>query len=354
VNPRERVLTTLRRGVPDRVPKDFILSPDQLDTFRKRTGAEDPAVYFDLEIRRVDAKTLVRDVNFSTYLGELPLGARVDEWGVAWLRGSAYHFERMIHPLANVTDAGEVETYPFPNPADDALFADYREQVETYQTAGYAVVGLVAPLGGTVFWPAYKLRGMERLMMDLMLEPEIATVLLDRVTEIVADLAARVASMGVDIIWTGDDFGTQEALMMSETMWEHWFKERIAKVVRAAKRANPNVLFVFHSDGAIAPLLPHFIEIGVDVVNPVQPECMDPALIKKQYGDRLAFWGAVGTQTTMPFGTPREVKETVRQLIATVGRGGGFLAAPTHMVEPEVPWENLLAFVEAVDEYGDY
>ena len=354
MNPRERVLTVLRRGVPDRVPKDFILSPAQLEAFREHTRAEDPAVYFDLEVRRVEAKTPVRDVDFSAYLGELPQGARVDEWGVAWIPGSSYHFERIIHPLANVMDAGEVEAYPFPDVTDDALFAGYREQVEAYQTAGYAVSGLVAPLGGTVFWPAYKLRGMERLMMDLMLEPDIAKVLLDRVTEIVAALATKVASMGVDIIWTGDDFGTQKALMMSTAMWERWFKTRIAQVIDAAKSGNPDVLFVFHSDGAIAPLIPHLIEIGVDVLNPVQPECMDPALIKKQYSDRLAFWGAVGTQTTMPFGTPREVKETVRQLIATVGRGGGYLAAPTHMVEPEVPWENLLAFVEAVDEYGHY
>jgi uroporphyrinogen decarboxylase len=179
-------------------------------------------------------------------------------------------------------------------------------------------------------------------------------VLLDRVTEVVTALAAKVASMGVDILWTGDDFGTQRNLMMSESLWKHWFKGRIAKVVQAAKSANPDVIIVFHSDGTVAPLIPHLIEIGVDVLNPVQPECMDPALIKEQYGDRLAFWGAVGTQTTMPFGTPAEVKGTVRHLIATVGRGGGYVAAPTHLVEPEVPWENLVAFVEAVDEYGYY
>ena len=110
----------------------------------------------------------------------------------------------------------------------------------------------------------------------------------------------------------------------------------------------------FHSDGNVAELIPDFIDVGIDILNPLQPECMDIEAIKREYGRDLAFWGAVGTQTTMPFGTPEEVERVVRRCIETIGRDGGFLIAPTHLVEPEVPWENIMAFVEAVDTYGRY
>ena len=111
---------------------------------------------------------------------------------------------------------------------------------------------------------------------------------------------------------------------------------------------------MYHSDGVIYDIIPELIEIGVDVLNPVQPECVDPVLLKQQYGNKLSFWGTVGTQTTMPFGSPQDVRDTVRHMIETVGDGGGFLIAPTHLLEPEVPWENIEAFVQAVREFGTF
>ena len=101
-------------------------------------------------------------------------------------------------------------------------------------------------------------------------------------------------------------------------------------------------------------IIPELIEIGVDVLNPVQPECVDPVALKEQYGDRLSFWGTIGTQTTMPVGTPEEVRENVRHMIETVGKGGGLLVAPTHLLEPEVPWENIEALIQAVKDYGTF
>ncbi|GAH20261.1 unnamed protein product, partial [marine sediment metagenome] len=109
-----------------------------------------------------------------------------------------------------------------------------------------------------------------------------------------------------------------------------------------------------HSDGNIEEIIPELIEIGVDVLNPVQPEAMDPVKLKKTYGNDLSFWGTMGGQTTIPFGTPEQVKQEVRERVETVGRGGGLLIAPGHMLQPEVPWENIVAFFEAVEEYGKY
>jgi len=104
----------------------------------------------------------------------------------------------------------------------------------------------------------------------------------------------------------------------------------------------------------IEPIIPDLIEIGVTILNPVQPECMDPVKLKEQYGDRLAFDGTMGIQTTMPFGTPEEVDRETKRMIETVGKGGGLIIAPTHVLEPEVPIENIKAFLEAVDKYGHY
>lgn len=134
-------------------------------------------------------------------------------------------------------------------------------------------------------------------------------------------------------------------------MWREWLKPRLASVIEAAKEANPEVLIFYHSCGYIEPIIPDLIEIGVDILNPVQPESMDPERIKKLYGNELAFWGTIGTQTTLPFGTPDEVRQEVKRMIETVGDGGGLLISPTHVIEPDVPWENIMAFVDAVKEY---
>ena len=135
----------------------------------------------------------------------------------------------------------------------------------------------------------------------------------------------------------GDDVGTQKALMVGEDIWRQWIKPATAATIAAAKAVNPQVLAMYHSDGVIDPIIPELIEIGVEVLNPVQPECMDPVAVKQQYGHVLSFLGTIGTQSVMPFGTARQVRDTVARMIETVGAGGGLAIAPTHMVEPEVP-----------------
>ena len=158
----------------------------------------------------------------------------------------------------------------------------------------------------------------------------------------------------MDIIHVGDDIGMEDRMMMSPDTWRKWFKPRMGKIISAAREIKPDVLFFYHSDGYVEPVIPDFIEIGIDVLNPVQPECMDPAKLKRLYGDKLAFWGTIGIQHTLPFGTPEEVEEEVRERIGTVGKGGGLYLSPTHVIAPEVPHENIFAFVKAVKKYGEY
>ncbi len=353
MTPRERVLTAMRRGIPDRVPMTMSLCPSQMETFQKKTGASDPAEYFGIEIRNAGPSPIPGARREETLEDGTPVV--FDEWGIGWYHTpSSKHFTRMIHPLRNAETAAEIEAYPFPTLDQDERYAELPSRVRQLQEAGYCVMGGAAPVGGTIFWPAYKLRGMEELLVDFAMGSPVADVLIERVTTITVGMARQLARAGVDIVHTADDLGTQRGMMLSMEQFRRYIKPGLKKVVEAAKSANPQVLVSFHSDGDVMELIPEFIEVGIDILNPLQPECIDVNEAKRRFGRDLSFWGAVGTQTTMPFGTAEEVEQCVRDRIHVLGEGGGFMIAPTHMVEPEVPWENVMAFVEAVRKYGSY
>jgi uroporphyrinogen decarboxylase len=177
---------------------------------------------------------------------------------------------------------------------------------------------------------------------------------MDEVARRTGYLATRYAEAGVDIIQFGDDIGSQGAMMISPNTWRKFLKPRMAGIIADVKAANPQVLVFYHSDGRFEPVIPDLIEIGVDILNPVQPESMDIAELKRLYGDRLSFWGGVGVQTTLPFGTSDDVRCVVKRLIQEAGPGGGLVVSPAHVIEPDVPWENVETFVEAVRRYGSY
>jgi uroporphyrinogen decarboxylase len=228
---------------------------------------------------------------------------------------------------------------------------DLDRMVSLIHEDGFAAAGF---LQQTLFELAWEMRGMDTLLMDLMINIPFADYLLEKITEIRCRMTARYVEAGVDIIRLGDDFGTQQSLMMSPATFRDLIKPKLARIIDTAKKINPDVIIFFHSDGSIMPLIDDFIDMGVDVLNPVQPECVDLVKVKDLYGDRLSFWGGIGIQTTMPFGTTAEVKGKVKEVIEILGRGGGLFIAPTHALQPDVPWENVVAFFEAVDEFGWY
>ena len=143
----------------------------------------------------------------------------------------------------------------------------------------------------------------------------------------------------------------QRTPMMSRELYCQWLKPRLEKVIRAAKAVKGDILIFYHSCGYVEPFIDDLIEAGVDVLDPVQPECMDFAEIHARYGDRLSFHGTIGTQTTMPYGTPEEVRREVFRNLDIAGSRGGLLVCPTHMLEPEVPVENVAAYIEACRDY---
>lgn len=350
MKPRDIFLAAINRQMPDRVPKYAEFTPQQLETLKEKTGCEDPAEHFRYEMREVRFHPTRLTTDFSSYLGELPPGSMVTEWGWAEVPAHLYHLTKMVHPMQGFTTVEEIERYPFPDLEAPYRHQDLEEKIQVVHDRGLASVSGWT----TIFEHSWYLRGMENLMLDFFERPHLADALLDRVTDIQCFVTRRFAEAGVDLIRTGDDVGTQRGMMISPEMWRRWLKPRLARLIEAAKDANPDVKVLYDSDGNFDPIIPEMIDIDLDVLAPIQPECNDPARLKREYGDRLSFWGSIGVQSTLPFGTPEDVREEVRQRMDTIGRGGGLVIAPSHVIPPEAPWENVLAFFAAVEEFGAY
>jgi len=348
---RDNILRALRRQQPERVGFDFVFSPALLEEFKRRTGRDDYQEYYNFPVRCLELRPTRLKTDFTEFFDSLPPGTRPldwnPEWGVMGAPGAVAHFQEMLHPMVKFTDVQQVRDYPWPDFLSDYRWAGAEEAVQCIQRRDLVCAAFMEM---TIFEVAWYLRGMEEFMIDLMSGDEIAFALLDILTEMRVGMARRYAAAGVDLLMLGDDVATQLNMMLSPELWRDALKPRLARVIRAAKEARPEILIFYHGDGNMEAILPDLIEIGVEVLNPVQPECMDPGKMKEKHGDKLSFWGCIGTQTTMPFGTPEEVKRTVRDLIATVGKGGGLFLAPTHTLEPDVPWENVEAFIEAIRE----
>lgn len=350
---RERLLSALRRKVPDRLPWSMALTPPVHDRFRRAFGVESYREFWDYDYRDVCFTRPNRvPLNHASYYAGRSFAGPVSfdlEWGFALVEqdpGSHFrHFESAFSGREFSVD--DARSYPLPDYADDARFEGVREANAAWRAKGYATRHLV---DFSTFDCSWLIRGYEEFLMDLAAEEEAAVVVMDRVSDAVATRLAQMARRGTDIVGVGEDVGMQTSMLLSPEAWRTHIKPRFRKIVCAAKEANPDVVFFYHSDGAITPIIADLVEIGVDVLNPLQPECLDPVAVKRDFGDRLAFWGGVGTQTVMPFGTPQDVRASVHGYFATIGKGGGYVCAPSHDIEPEVPWENVLAFVEACRE----
>lgn len=352
MNKRENLLALLRREPFEEVPVEFSMCPSLVEQFHEKTGEKGSYVdYFEMPWRNV------RDVKLSYdpeqyrrfYPDGLKEGTEIDIWGVAHEPGSeaAKHMTYMRNPMRDMETLEEVMEYPFPD-FRKGDWSHQKGQVEEIHEKGLAAVGNMQV---TIWETAWYIRGMENLMVDMSCEPEIAEWVFDKVTEQSVFRAQCFAKAGVDILFLGDDIGMQHGPMMGKELYREWIWPRLKKVIDAAKAINPEIIVFYHSCGDATTFIPDLIEAGVDVLNPVQSECMDFKEIYEQYGGKISFHGTIGTQTTMPFGTPEEVKKDVWENLDIAREKGGVFVAPTHLLEPEVPWENILAYVEACREY---
>ena len=206
----------------------------------------------------------------------------------------------------------------------------------------------------TLFELSWYLRGLQTVLMDMLTEKDFMHAYLDHLMGWIEATGSRLVELGVDIIWIGDDFGMQDRMLVAPELFREFFKPRYAKLFAEWKRINPNVKIAFHSDGCIYPIIGDLIEIGLDILNPVQPSSMDPAKVKKDFGDRLTLWGTVDVQNVLPFGTAEDVANEVKLRLRTAGKGGGLIIAPAHNIQPDVPLANILAFYDVAMKFGRY
>jgi uroporphyrinogen decarboxylase len=347
--PRDNLVSLYRRSGLGNVPFQFFLCPSLVAEHRRQHGdGSDYAEHFGFALRHVGQAPSIRPAfeQGRWFPGEtFKPGTHFDCWGVGHEPGSdaAHHMTRMLHPLARTTGRADLDAYPFPD-WDEHPSAGLVRQVEALHARGLAAS--CHPYNA-VWEVAWYLRGMDRLVADFAEDPDFATDLLDRVTDRAVRQAQAYARAGCDLLSIGDDVGTQSRLMMSPATYRRWLKPRLARITAAAKAVNPRILVQYHSCGHVTGLIRDLIEAGVDILNPVQPESMDFAAMHREFGADLSFNGVIGTQTTMPFGTPAQVRDAVHLALRIAGPKGGLLPCPTHLLEPEVPWANIEAYVAA-------
>jgi len=208
----------------------------------------------------------------------------------------------------------------------------------------------------TMFDMMQQLVGLEKLLVDMARSAPYVEPLIVKCKEFALAVGKKLMTMGVDGIWAGDDFGAQHGMLISPRMWRKYFKERYRQVYAELKAVNPNVIICQHSDGAVAPILGDWIDVGLEVFNPVQPNVPghDPEELKSQFGDRMSFWGAIDQQVLLPFGTPAEIEADVKVKVEVLGRGGGYMVAPAHIIQADTPLENVEALIAAVKKHGVY
>ncbi len=355
---RERVLTALNHTEPDRCPMQISFTPEFADRLEadlqiKGQGLHNPhggGNTYALE-RSLDEDMLLTSVGWvNGYYqpGYQAVPSYQDEWGVTWRVveystrfGKGKYTEPFGHPLAE--DAA-IEAYLPPDPHRHELYVESERVVREFKQE-YWIVG-VTPT--TIFECAWALRGLKQLIMDMVADPGKANAILDIPFNYHKVVTQKLVQSGVDMVWLGDDVGGQKAMLMSPKMWRTYFKPRMAELISALRSLNPAIKIAYHTDGVVYPIIPDLIEIGIDVLNPIQPLAMDPVRLKQDYGDRLCFWGTLDIQHTLPFGTPHEVREEILTRLKTIGRAGGLVIGPTHNLQLDTPLENFWAMVDTI------
>jgi len=348
MNSHERVREALLCRIPDRIPKALGFFDQDLAAIAP-TAPED---YFDLDIRYAEFDPPANQDTFRRYLDTLPQDIHVGnpaqlrtyhEWQYHPQRGTA-------RPLSDARTLKDLVKYVWPDLSNPSRHAGLTQKVRRFHDQGFAVAGAPPHLGGELFEAAWRLRGYENFMLDLASRHEIADYLLDQLTAMLIENALILARAGVDILLLDDDVAMPTGLMIGPATWRRHFKERLARVIDIAREASPDLLIFYHCDGDFTRLVPDLVDIGVNVINPLQPDCMDAAAIKCEFGDRLALWGTVGSALLWDRGTPDQVRSEVRRCIETLGPQG-LLLAPAYDID-FTPFENIIAFNEAVEEYG--
>ena len=381
MTPRERILTTLNHKEPDRIPYDLAstqvtgihavayqnlrdalglppVTPHIYDSIQQLALPDDDV----MQHLRVDTRGLfaLNSHNWNVIEEEAgPMYAYHDEWGITHHRprpdGLYYSMVQVPLPDFSVTP-DDIRNHAWPNMADPQRISGLRELAQQYRAAGYAVV-MKHPFAG-IFEMSQRIVGMENALMFMALKPDVMTTLFEQLLQLKLnfwEMSLPQLAPLLDVISYADDYGTQQSQLISPDMWRQQIKPLLNTLFSRIKQLAPNIKLFFHSDGNIRPILPDFIELGVDILNPVQTTAtgMEPVALKKDFGADFVFWGGgVDTQGILPGGTPQQVKDDVRRNIEALAPGGGYVFNTVHNIQADVPPQNIIAMWEALQEYG--
>jgi len=342
MNSRERVAAAIARRPPDRTPADCKAEPEvnrRLMEHFRTSDYEAVLRCLEVDVRRIEPR----------YQGppdlQLAGGIRQDYWGIRarTMRTEVASYDMFVETdLWAAESLEELQRHPWPSPD---LF-DY--SVMAGQAARHPEQAVLYE-GSDLFTRPAILRGMEQLLVDMVQRPEMAHFLIGKFTDFYAEDLSRALEAtrgGFQLYCEWSDYGTQGGLLLSPALWREFAGPYLKRLVELCHSAG--VAFMLHSCGAVRELIPDFIAIGVDVLDPVQTMAagMEPEGLQRDFGERIAFHGGLDTQSTLPFGGPAEVRAEVRQRVATLGRAGGYIIAPSHNIQPDTPLENILAMYE--------
>jgi len=362
MNSKTRVLKAFRKqdGNPDRVPLQFDLCRQLTDAFGKKLDIlPDYALsYYEDLTYRISANEIrtrlgsdVVVVGGTVARGYAPEPVQGDvtknEFGMH-MKPTPLYVEVVKCPLEQAESIADIEQYNFPDAWAPGRFDKAKRDIDRFGKA-YFVIGEVEI---SLFEMAWHLTGLEKYMVGMMCDEPWLELLNDRVEEWSTGLALQLVKAGVDAIWFGEDLGSQTSTLISPEDWRIKFKPRHKRMIEKLRKENPEIIIIMHSDGAVAPLLDDFIEIGVDVYNPVQPNVTgsDPQELKDRYGDRLCFFGGIDQQELLPSGNISRIQAEIKERIGILGKDRGYLLAPAHILQADVSMESVEAMIQAVRE----
>jgi uroporphyrinogen decarboxylase len=357
MNGRERLLIALDGGKPDRVPRALGFSRVNVDRLVPHgwrlpdDNDGEPVV----DVRFVDFPSSPEDEEFRRlarpFAPDTRLGTTAQVMNYARWRYRPQEPSRR-NPLSRARLLDELRDFPFPDVSTPYHVEKLAHQVQDLHGCGLAAGGSLPHLGGELFESAWRLRGLENFLLDLVERPDWACFLLDRLADMSRRNAETLARAGIDVLSLGDDVGIPTTMVISPATWRRFFKPRVAEIIDSARAIQADLRVVFHSDGYIEPILGDLIEIGIQAIHPVQPEHMDGARIRRQFGPRLALWGTVGHQNTFQWATGDEIRLEVKKRVETLGRAGLILCPAYDLDESDIYRRNIAAFLEAAAAYG--
>ena len=362
MTPRERILAALSRQVPDRTPTDGWFHHEVQRMLKAHYRTDDWAevlaelgvegwagcgigLAFPEYAKKATERPGGEPGSVAIWLDER---THEDPWGVRHRIGEDGWYEEWVDgPLTGAQSVREVEECPLPGAENINEPEDYAERVSRLKADDNFVSGGIP----NPYKMAWLLRGMDNVLADYLINRDLLECLYDRLYELYGEVTRRMARGGVDMITVTGDIAMQDRIIMGPETWRQVDKPRLKRIIDDCRAINPEVFFFIHSDGDVTDLMDDFVEIGFNVVNPLQPECIDPAMVKRRWGDRIALHGGISLQRTLPFGTVDEVRAEVENLIRTCGYNGGLVVFPSNVIQPDTPVENVIACFHAARDF---